>query len=150
MTAAHGPLKRSPGMPTRPHERTADIARDHRRAINRSIHGQANMLGLKKSPGTCGEIHGRHIADPGPDTGSIRQRRVEQGMPDISTGNHPNTKRTRKVKPGRLPRRMPQLPAIGSLRICNDGILQRKITDDPALYPSRRWVAVHRLVWEGG
>lgn len=37
---------------------------------------------------------------------------------------------------------------IGSLRISADGLLERKVTDDPTLYPARRWVGVHRLVWE--
>jgi hypothetical protein len=37
---------------------------------------------------------------------------------------------------------------IGSLRITRDGYLEQKMNDDPALVPSRRWVAVHRLVWE--
>ena len=37
---------------------------------------------------------------------------------------------------------------VGSLRITRDGQLQRKVTDDPGLYPARRWVAVARLVWE--
>jgi len=37
---------------------------------------------------------------------------------------------------------------IGSLRITKDGNLQRKMTDDPALYPARRWTSVARIVWE--
>ena len=37
---------------------------------------------------------------------------------------------------------------IGSLRVTKDGYLERKVTDDPSLVPTRRWVAVHRLVWE--
>lgn len=36
---------------------------------------------------------------------------------------------------------------IGSHRISKDGYLERKVTDDPALVPTRRWTAVHRLVW---
>lgn len=36
---------------------------------------------------------------------------------------------------------------IGSLRISKDGYVERKVTDDPALVPARRWAAVHRLVW---
>lgn len=36
---------------------------------------------------------------------------------------------------------------IGTLRI-KDGVLARKVTDDPTLYPARRWVPVHRSVWE--
>src|SRR5690606_22166938 len=37
---------------------------------------------------------------------------------------------------------------IGSLRITRDGQLERKVTDDPSIYPARRWVPVARLVWE--
>lgn len=37
---------------------------------------------------------------------------------------------------------------IGSLRVTKDGILERKVTDDPAIYPAKRWVSVARLVWE--
>lgn len=37
---------------------------------------------------------------------------------------------------------------IGSLRITADGMLERKMSDDPDLYPARRWVGVHRLVWQ--
>lgn len=129
-----------------PHERTSDIARDLGRSIG-SIHGQANMLGLKKSPEYMREIHGRHIAKIGADARfKPGQTPWNKGIPG-STGNHPNTKRT-QFKPGRRPEEAHNYQPIGSLRICKDGILQRKITDDPALYPSRRWVAVHRLVWE--
>lgn len=39
---------------------------------------------------------------------------------------------------------------IGAERICRDGYLERKITDagDTNAARQRRWVAVHRLVWE--
>lgn len=37
---------------------------------------------------------------------------------------------------------------IGSLRLSKDGYLERKVTDNPAIFPARRWVGVHRLVWE--
>jgi len=37
---------------------------------------------------------------------------------------------------------------IGSLRVSKDGYLERKVTDDPSFVPNRRWVSVHRLVWE--
>lgn len=36
---------------------------------------------------------------------------------------------------------------IGSLRVTKDGYLERKVTDAHPV-PARRWVAVHRLVWE--
>ena len=84
-----------------PHERTADIARDLGRSIG-SIHGQANMLGLKKTPEYMREIHGAHIVDAGAryrfNPGSAAWNK---GIPG-STGNHPNTKRT-QFKPGRRP-----------------------------------------------
>lgn len=128
-----------------PHERTADIARDLGRSIG-SIHWQANLLGLKKTPEYMREIHGAHIAEAGAryrfNAGSAAWNK---GIPG-STGNHPNTKRT-QFKKGRKPQEARNYQPIGSLRIL-DGCLQRKVTDDPALYRSRRWVAVHRLVWE--
>lgn len=128
-----------------PHERTADIARDMGRSIG-SIHGQANMLGLKKSPEYMREIHGAHIADAGAASRfSANHATWNKGIPGV-TGNHPNTQRT-QFKPGRRPEEARNYQSIGTLRIL-DGYLQRKITDDPALYPPRRWVAVHRLVWE--
>lgn len=37
---------------------------------------------------------------------------------------------------------------IGSLRLSKDGALERKVTDDPKVYPARRWIPVARLVWE--
>jgi hypothetical protein len=37
---------------------------------------------------------------------------------------------------------------IGTERITRDGYIERKVTDDPALVPARRWVPVHRIVWE--
>jgi len=37
---------------------------------------------------------------------------------------------------------------IGTLRINAEGVLERKVTDDPNIYPARRWVSVARLVWE--
>ena len=37
---------------------------------------------------------------------------------------------------------------IGTERVSKDGYRERKVTDDPNLVPARRWVGVHRLVWE--
>ena len=129
-----------------PHERTADIASDLGRSIG-SIHGQANMLGLKKSPEYMREIHGAHIADAGAryrfNAGSAAWNK---GIPG-STGNHPNTRRT-QFKPGRAPEEARNYRPVGSLRICKDGYLERKVTDDQSIAPARRWVGVHRLVWE--
>ena len=37
---------------------------------------------------------------------------------------------------------------IGSLRVTKYGALERKVTDDPSIYPARRWRPVAHLVWE--
>jgi hypothetical protein len=37
---------------------------------------------------------------------------------------------------------------VGTERINRDGYLERKVTDDPSIVSVRRWVPVHRLVWE--
>lgn len=52
-----------------------------------------------------------------------------------------------QFKPGRPAQVARNYRPIGSERI-TDGVLCRKVTDDPALYPARRWVPVHRMVWE--
>jgi hypothetical protein len=53
-----------------------------------------------------------------------------------------------RFKPGRLPHESRNYLPIGSLRINRDGHLERKVTDNPALAPARRWQPVYRLVWE--
>ncbi|MGO1069301.1 HNH endonuclease [Lysobacter sp. CA199] len=37
---------------------------------------------------------------------------------------------------------------IGTERVNADGYLERKVSDDQSVVPARRWVGVHRLVWE--
>jgi hypothetical protein len=66
---------------------------------------------------------------------------------ETGTGHHPNSRRTQFAK-GRKAEEARNYVPIGSLRICADGYLERKVTDDPSIVPARRWVAVHRLVWE--
>jgi hypothetical protein len=53
-----------------------------------------------------------------------------------------------RFKAGRPAHEAANYLPIGSTRITKDGYLERKVTDDPALVPARRWVAVHRQVWE--
>jgi hypothetical protein len=53
-----------------------------------------------------------------------------------------------QFKPGRRPEEARNYRPVGSVRVTRDGYLERKVTDDTSVYPARRWVAVHRLVWE--
>lgn len=64
-----------------------------------------------------------------------------------STGTHPNCRATQFAK-GRPPSDAHNYVQVGSHRISKDGYLERKVTDDPSVFPARRWVAVHRLVWQ--
>jgi hypothetical protein len=66
---------------------------------------------------------------------------------ETGTGHHPNSRRT-QFRVGRKPEEARNYRPIGSLRINADGILERKVSDDPSIVPARRWVSVARLVWE--
>jgi hypothetical protein len=59
----------------------------------------------------------------------------------------PGRMRETQFKKGRPASEASNYKPIGTLRICADGILERKVTDDPKIVPTRRWVGVHRLVW---
>lgn len=131
-----------------PHNRTLDIAEALGRT-DRAVYERAAKLGLRKSPeflrsGKAGRLDGvrgaRTRFKPGHQTWNKGQRG--------STGYHPNSRRT-QFKAGEM-RGAAQhnYKPIGSLRITKDGYLERKVTDDPNIYPARRWVAVQRLVWE--
>lgn len=56
--------------------------------------------------------------------------------------------RATQFKKGRPAAEARNYQPIGSLRLSKDGYLERKVTDDQSIAPARRWVAVHRLVWE--
>lgn len=64
-----------------------------------------------------------------------------------STGTH-EACRANQFRPGRPADESRNYRPIGTLRISKDGYLERKVTDDPTVYPAKRWVAEHRLVWE--
>ncbi len=131
-----------------PHEPTAAIAKDLGMTVT-ACYQLARGLGLKK---TEEYLNGPH---------ACRLRRTDN--PGMGTrfqpGHVPANKGLRR--PGWAPGRMAETqfkkgrPAtaarnyvpIGSLRLSKDGYLERKITDDPSIYPAARWVAVHRLVW---
>lgn len=63
-------------------------------------------------------------------------------------GQHPNSRRTQFKKGEMSGAAQHNYVPIGSYRLSKDGYLEQKVTDDPNLVPARRWVGVHRLVWE--
>lgn len=128
---------------------TADIAKILGRTKSQ-VYRKAHQLGLAKSE----EFLQSTLS------GRIQRGRTDPRMvaTQIKPGSTPWNKGTHFVaggrsaetrfKTGRKPQESRNYRPIGSLRISKDGYLERKITDDRALSPARRWVALHRLVWE--
>lgn len=115
-----------------------------------SVAQRARALGLSKSPELIAAMTRAAMADP---NHGGRSSRFAKGMTPWnagvkgSTGTHERCRAT-QFKKGRPAHEAANYLPIGSTRICKDGYLERKVTDDAAIAPARRWVAVHRLVWE--
>lgn len=62
-------------------------------------------------------------------------------------GTHPNSRATQFKRGSMSGAAQRKYQPIGSERISKDRYLERKVTDDHPV-PARRWVGVHRLVWE--
>ncbi len=129
-----------------PNELTAVIAADIGRT-EKQVYYAAHKMGLKKSPEFLASPESTQFKTGHAPT-QFKPGLVpwNKGLPG-STGNHPNTKAT-QFKPGRKPEEARNYRPIGSVRVTRDGYPERKVSDDPGIYPGRRWVAVHRLVWE--
>jgi hypothetical protein len=139
-----------------PHCHTADVAAWLQRASG-PVYQAAAVSGLRKSAEYLASDSAGRVKR-GKQHPSMIRSQFHKGMTpwnkgrpsaETGTGHHPNSRRTQFKADGSL-RGAAQhnYVPVGSLRICADGYLERKVTDDPSLYPARRWVAVHRLVWE--
>lgn len=130
-----------------PNECTEAIARDLGRSVE-SVYYVAQKAGLKKTLQFMREVHGATLKRPAGQSSRFKPGHTtwNKGKPG-STGLHPNTRRT-QFKPGRAPEEARNYRPIGSERITKDGYLERKVSDDTTAVPARRWIAVHRLVWE--
>lgn len=127
-----------------PHERTEDIARDIGIPVAK-LYAKASWMGLKKTA--------EFLASPASGRTSGRQgigsrftkghQTWNKGMKGLDIGG----KDTRFKKGQMSGAAQHNYVPIGSLRTTKDGYLERKLSDDPAIVPARRWVAVHRLVW---
>lgn len=125
-----------------PHEKTEDIATDLKRTVGR-VYQKAAALGLKKSaeylssPDACRLRRGDHPGvahqfKPGQPTWN-------KGMSYAAGGRSLET----QFKPGSRPHTW---RPIGSVRVTQDGTLQRKISDAKG-NTCKRWRGVHELVW---
>lgn len=116
------------------------------------VYAKACRLGLSKSADfLAGPYSGRMRLGQNPNSvptrfkaGQVSWNKGRKGV----TGTHPNTRSTQFKKGEMNGAAQHNYVAIGSVRINGDGHLERKTTDDPSLYPARRWTPVYRLVWE--
>lgn len=115
-----------------------------------SVHDKAARLGIKKSDAfkasdQSGRIH-RGKQHPAMVASQFKPGLTpwNKGTSYVAGGRSAET----RFKKGRKPEEARNYLPIGSVRVNADGYLERKLSDDPKLMPARRWVGVHRLVWE--
>lgn len=131
-------------------EATAAIGEDLHRAP-RSVYAKANELGLRKSAAFYAlPLSGR--LRPGARLGG--STRFKPGHQTWNKGTHfkagGRSVQTQFKKGERRGRANLNYKPIGTYRLSKDGYLQRKVTDAGTCNReyARRWVNVHRLVWQ--
>ena len=135
-----------------PHHTGTAVARLLGRSQS-SVYDKATALGIGKTPEFFASLQSGRI-QTGQQHPNIVANRFKPGQQPWnkgvkgSTGLHPNCQANHFKKGEMAGAAQHKYVPIGSLRITRDGILERKVTDDPSLYPARRWVPVARLVWE--
>lgn len=116
-----------------------------------ALYQRAAHLGVEKHPDHWRNPHAHLWA------GFSHPRSIAKRIKPGATPHNKGIRRPRGWAPGRMaetqfkkgrpPREARNYQPIGTLRINADGYLERKVTDDHPI-PARRWVGVHRLVWE--
>jgi hypothetical protein len=127
---------------------TADLARVLG-CSRTAVYQRAAKMGLAKSVEFIAQTARERTSAPGHPSHAHRFTKgfvpANKGLqrPGWAAGDMART----QFKKGQLNGRAAQLVVpIGSTRVNNDGYLDRKVSDEPGPQ-TRRWVAVHRLVW---
>lgn len=115
-----------------------------------SVHAKAAHLHIRKSEAFLASVRSGRV-QRGQQDPRVVATRFKPGLAPWNKGKSYQAggrSAETQFKP-RRPEESRNYLVIGSHRISSkDGYLERKVTDDPTLAPARRWVAVHRLVWE--
>lgn len=121
-----------------PHESASSLASILGRATH-SIHHKARQMGLCKSGEFLSGKECRRLdGSQGVDFRFVKGHQPwNKGLKGATCGGEQT-----QFKPGQKPQNW--LP-VGSLRLSQEGYLQRKVTDTG--YPPRDWIAVHILLW---
>lgn len=131
-----------------PHKATKLIAATLRRPLS-GVYRTANGLGVKKSAAFLASSESGRLTKL--NAAGVAYRYPKGHVPANAglrrPGYAPGRMADTQFKKGRLPSEARNYKPIGSFRICADGLLERKVTDDPKIVPARRWIGVHRLVW---
>ena len=131
-----------------PHEKTAHIARDLGKGVD-LVFRKAKGLGLSKTQAYLDSPDACRLRRDNPNSAGHRYPKghvpANKGLRRL--GWAPGRMAETQFKKGRKPEESRNYKLIGSLRITDSGYLERKVSDDQSIYPARRWVAVHRLVW---
>lgn len=125
---------------------TIDIAKQLGASIDR-VYKKANSIGLRKSseymnsPAACRLRRGDNVGA----ASRFQKGHVtwNKGVKGIYIGGIAT-----QFKPGRAPSEASNYKPIGSVRLSKDNYLECKVSDDQSVSPARRWIGMHRLVWE--
>nr|WP_193570398.1 HNH endonuclease [Luteibacter yeojuensis] len=134
-----------------PHEQTSAIAKALGRPVG-PVYQRAAKLGLSKSEAFYASDRSGRV-QRGKQNPAMRATQFKAGHDSWnkglkgSTGTHENCRRTQFKKGTMAGAAQHNYVPVGSERISKDGYLERKVTDDHPV-PARRWIGVHRIVWE--
>lgn len=117
-----------------------------------TVYQKALALGLRKSAEYLATENSGRV-QRGKQNEAMKATQFRKGQPAWNKGTKgivgvQEACRATQFKPGRPAHEARNYQPIGCHRLSKDGYLERKVTDDPGVYPARRWVAVHRIVWE--
>lgn len=130
------------------HETAEQVAARLGRRVSQ-VRNKVHGLGLKKPAEWLASEAARRFGEHHASVSS----RFQPGQPAWNKGIRgvvgvQEACRAHQFKAGRPAHEARNYQPIGTLRLSKDGYLERKVTDDPGIVPAKRWVGVHRLVWQ--